>query len=778
MSQLAASRIPVIVAIGECTERPEDLLSAREPVALMAAALREAEGDAGVPLLSSLTSVELIGQVTWPYSNPVELLCNRLEISPPRKTNESFGGDTPARLMHNAAGKIAGGEAVVAAIVGGEAVSSLRKAGKAKADLPWTPRASKSERVKVDFEELEMGSGARRIGLNDPTDVYPLFENAYLHRAGQSPAQGMDEAARIWADYAQVAAGNPFAWNTSAPTADDIREPSPRNRMIAFPYPKFMVANPMVNQAAALVVTSLEQARRMGVKEDNPVYIQGGAAAREPADFLERDGYDVCAAQEAVLEAVVEIAGHADVFDLLELYSCFPVVPKLACEVLGRLGLRDGVAPTVAGGLTFFGGPINNYMSHAACAMVRKLRSGEGETGLLYAQGGVMTKHHAVVLSKTAPARALAEEYSVQGVADAKRGAIPDIPDSYTGPAEIETYTIKYGAMGPPLFGVVVARTPEGGRVIARVRVDDEASMRLLSSMESSPIGTQGHMRVDAFGQSVWEAGEKRDRRTRRPKFCRVEREGNLTIVTINRPDVMNALQPLANEELSDIFDDFQADPDQWVAILTGAGDKAFSAGNDLGYTAKAMQNGEPVIPPVKGFAGLTSRWDLNKPVIAAVNGVAMGGGFEIALACDLIIASNQAVFALPEPKVGLAALAGGLHRLPRQIGEKQAMGMILTGRGVGAEEGLALGFVNEVVAPEELIKAARRWADDIMACSPMSVRASKQIAMRGLADASLGKAFERQGDNEALQALYRSDDIREGPRAFAEKRPPQWRGF
>jgi enoyl-CoA hydratase/carnithine racemase len=161
--------------------------------------------------------------------------------------------------------------------------------------------------------------------------------------------------------------------------------------------------------------------------------------------------------------------------------------------------------------------------------------------------------------------------------------------------------------------------------------------------------------------------------------------------------------------------------------------------------------------------------------VFAAVNGVAMGGGFEIVLACDLVIASSNAVFALPEPRVGLAALAGGLHRLPRQIGLKPAMGMLLTGRRVPAEEGLRLGFVNEVVAPGELMAAARRWAEQILECSPLSVRATKQAALAGLDHASVEAAMNAR--YPAIGALLGSEDFVEGPLAFAQKRPPVWRG-
>ena len=260
-------------------------------------------------------------------------------------------------------------------------------------------------------------------------------------------------------------------------------------------------------------------------------------------------------------------------------------------------------------------------------------------------------------------------------------------------------------------------------------------------------------------------------------EFCKVEREGRLTVVTLNRPEVMNALHAPAHAELGQVFDDFAADPEQWVAIVTGAGERAFSAGNDLKVTAAGGTSARNLPANTAGFGGIVSRFDLDKPLIAAVNGIAMGGGFEIALACDIILASDAAVFALPEPRVGLAALAGGLHRLPREIGTKRALGMILTGRRVSAAEGKELGFVNEVVAPAQLMTRAKELATQIMALSPMSVRASKQAVYRGLNEASVADALKNQNGYPAVAAMYRSEDLREGPKAFAEKRPPQWKG-
>jgi len=254
-------------------------------------------------------------------------------------------------------------------------------------------------------------------------------------------------------------------------------------------------------------------------------------------------------------------------------------------------------------------------------------------------------------------------------------------------------------------------------------------------------------------------------------QFTKVEKKDRVLVVTINRPESFNSLHPPANEEMGDIFDDFAADDDLWVAIVTGAGEKAFSAGNDLKWTA---ENQGKLEIPRRGFGGLTGRFDLVKPVIAAVNGVALGGGFEIALACDIILAAPNARFGLPEPKVGLAALAGGMHRLPRQIGLKNAMGMMLTGRHVEAQEAFRLGIAQEVAEPGKLMERAMSWAEEIAACAPLSVRATKQVAME-----SLGRPLEEavSRDYPAVRALFKSEDFVEGPLAFAQKRKPNWKG-
>ncbi len=256
--------------------------------------------------------------------------------------------------------------------------------------------------------------------------------------------------------------------------------------------------------------------------------------------------------------------------------------------------------------------------------------------------------------------------------------------------------------------------------------------------------------------------------------FCRVERDGHLLMVTLNRPEVRNALHRAASDELDQIWTMYEADPDLWLAILTGAGDKAFCAGYDM------KDPGEPSGPEFlahrhpRGFGGLTQRFGMSKPIVAAVNGVAVGGGLELALACDVIVAAEHAEFGFPEPRVGRMALDGGMHRLVRHVPLKVAMGLLLTGRRIPAAEALRIGLVNEVVPLTDLPAAARRWAAQILECAPLSVQATKQTAMAGLGlplEAAMALLMPA-----SARALV-SEDQDEGVAAFRERRPPRWSG-
>lgn len=259
-------------------------------------------------------------------------------------------------------------------------------------------------------------------------------------------------------------------------------------------------------------------------------------------------------------------------------------------------------------------------------------------------------------------------------------------------------------------------------------------------------------------------------------EFIVYEKSDRIARLTINRPEVMNALHPPANAEMRSAFEDFRDDEDAWVLILTGAGDRAFSAGNDLKATAaRSREPGAASGPPVP-LGGITADFECDKPLIAAVNGFAMGGGFELALACDIIVAAEQATFALPEPRVGLVAAASGMHRLPQHVPLKIAMGMMLTGRRIDAQEAFRIGLVNEVVPLPGLMAAAERWAGEILECAPLSVRVSKASAIAGL-QMSVDEAMRQDRESGRIARVFGSEDFVEGPRAFTEKRKPVWKG-
>lgn len=491
-----ADRIPVIVGVGEALDRPTDLSKALEPLALMEVALREADADAGGGFLARIASLDVVNQLSWRYADAAGELCARLGIAPARAVYGPVGGESPVRFLHEAAIRIARGEAEVCAVVGAEAQWSVNKARAAGLDLPWTPKPP----ATGGGPRIEVHPLALKLGVFLPVSVYPFYENAAAHRWGQTPRQALTESGDLWSAYAAVAAGQPNAWLKTAFTPEQITTPRPDNRPIAWPYTKLMVANMQVNQGAAVIVTSLAAARAAGLPDERLVFVWGGAAAREPGDYLQRDHYHGSVAQDAVLETVGGMVPGG--FDALELYSCFPCVPKMARRTLG---LPADTTPTVTGGLTFFGAPMNDYMTHAAVAMTRRLRDGGGR-GLLYGQGEFVTKHHGLVLAdRPAPdgGRPL-EDVGVQAAADARRGAVPAFVENATGKAVLETHTALYDRDGAPTHGVAIVRTTEGARALARVPAADGATLAALTDPDAFAIDRTGTLRAAGDGVLDW----------------------------------------------------------------------------------------------------------------------------------------------------------------------------------------------------------------------------------------------------------------------------------
>ncbi|HMH97933.1 MAG TPA: acetyl-CoA acetyltransferase [Bradyrhizobium sp.] len=498
-SSISEDRIPVIVGVGEITDRPKEIADGLEPLALLEAALKRAEADSGGKLLGDIGSLDIVNFLSWRYRDPEKLLAGRLGITPKHAYYGPVGGESPIRYLHQAAQRIARGECSVAAVCGAEAQSTATKAERAGVPLPWTPFAH-------DVEEPKRGAAfqkpmAVKLGVFRPITVYPFYEAATSAHWGQTPREAMAESGQLWSTYSSVASQNPNAWLKRRFTSEEITTPTPDNRLIAWPYNKLMVANPTVNMGGAILMTSLAKARAAGIAEDRLVHVCGGASAEEPRDYLIRDQFFESHPQNAVLKAVMELAGgDGQAFDAIELYSCFPCVPKMARRTLG---LGADVQPTVTGGLTFFGAPLNTYMTHAACAMVRKLRNG-AKLGLLYGQGGFVTKHHALVLSRQAPQHALAQNTSVQAEADRHRAAVPEFVTEADGKGSVESFTVIYGRGGDVEHGVVMLRTPDNARALARVPADDGATLAHLLNMDRTPVGSVGDIISADDGVLEW----------------------------------------------------------------------------------------------------------------------------------------------------------------------------------------------------------------------------------------------------------------------------------
>lgn len=494
------ARIPVIVGVGQINDRTLDPFAALNPIALMAEAMRIADIDGGGGWLTSLDSLAVVDQISFRTLNPVvDALAARLGIAPAHRFQTAMPmGDSPIRLLNEAANRISSGEATVAAVVGAEALrTAARRAAAATGD------------DEGDHNTMRMRHRGRapdyrqRYGLTAPVDVYPLYENAARAAWGQTLAEAQAETGDMWAAMSRVAADNPQAWLRTAYSAKEIITPSAANRPIAFPYTKLMVANSSVNQGAGFVVTSLAEACARGIPKNRLVFVGHGAAAHESDDVLGRENYEASAGMRTSLEGALAANGLAmEDIDLVELYSCFPCVPKIARRIIGWPHDRP---VSVVGGLTFGGGPIGNYMSHAVAAMVMRLRGRGIRNGLLFGNGGFATHNHSIVLS-SAPISAVRfpHDFDYQSSADLARGPVPAVNEAYAGPGTIESYTVMYARTGTASAGVIVARNIAGERFLAAVFAEDTATIRFLSDGLVEPVGTSGVATRGDDGLLVW----------------------------------------------------------------------------------------------------------------------------------------------------------------------------------------------------------------------------------------------------------------------------------
>ena len=488
MTMTDPERIPVIIGVGQVNDRPDDPDQGLDSLGLMVAALKVAAEDAGVSL-AEIDSLAIVDQISFHSLGKLpEPLAAAIGATPSINYQSAAPhGDTPVRLLNEAANRIGAGEVKLAAVVGAEALRTA--AGRVAKAASGEDKSYNAIRQVATRREPNY---AQKHGLAAPVDVYPLYENATRAAWGESLAEAQAESAEIWSRFSQVAAANDGAWIRKPASPADILRVDERNRPIAFPYSKLMVANSSVNQGAGFLVASLAEARRRGVPDDRLIYVGMGAAAKEPASILHRDRYDGSVSMETSITRTLDLNGMTvDDFDFVELYSCFPCVPKMARRTLGWPVDKPA---TVFGGLTFGGGPIANYMSHAIVSMVDRLRS-EGSYGFLFANGGFATDNHCIVLGNQPIAAAIfPQDFDYQAEAEAKRGPVPELVEDYAGPATIESYTVFYSRDGAPKAGVVAARTPDGKRTLAHVDVGDAAMLAFLTDGAVEPVGTAGQI--------------------------------------------------------------------------------------------------------------------------------------------------------------------------------------------------------------------------------------------------------------------------------------------
>jgi acetyl-CoA C-acetyltransferase len=771
--------LPIIVGVGQVVDHWDgrDLDKSSSPISLITESIKRAQADAGVfDLVEKIDTLAVVRAYTDSLRKPFDpfgkaknfpaAVIEAASLSPKRTIYSTAGGEQPQSLVNELSEDIARGDIRMAMITGGEALATLKTALKKQLALDWSSEADadiEERGTQTDFiSKYEMVNG---MGL--PPQTYAAMEQALRARLGMSKVQYLDYMGGICAGLCKTAQQNPYSQYPQAKSAEFLATASKDNYPICDPYLKWLIAQDAVNQASTLILTSVGYAKELGIDPDQWIYLHGYSDVKEKL-VSERPDLSKSKALELAISGAISSAGiAAGDIAYRDIYSCFPIVVHLASEVLGLDPVSDQMSMT--GGLSFFGGAGNNYSTHAIATVVEKLRQDRQAYGLVLANGGFMSKQSAGVYSaKTPQAWAEISSEALQAEVDAQ----PEcklLNEDCT--AVIEAYTVRHDRNGIT-HAYLFARNDQG-RVMAVAPPDHRATMQALHKFDN-PVGQTVNI-IHRGGKNILSNPHtlgvpmSDDFLAREFKYVELKRDGNVLEITFNRPEAYNALFSAAHFELAEIFDEFERDQDLWVAIVTGAGEKAFCSGNDL----KVSASGGDMSMPASGFAGLCSRTNREKPVIAAVNGVAMGGGLEIILACDVAIADPIASFALPEVKVGLFAAAGGLQRLTRQIGEKAAMELILTGRKVGPDEASQLGLINSICEAGGVMDAARALAKTIAGNSPTSIRASKRVlnAVDSLGD--WDKALELS--YKEIVKLIQSKDTREGMTAFVEKRKPNW---
>ena len=452
---------PVIIGVGQTLQHTDDLDEALDPSLLMCSAIGDATMDAGLGSIPNPQSVRVVNLLTWKYGDPAYLIAQQLGLTPIETAYTTMGGQSPQSLVNITAAEIQAGDLDIAILAGGEARRTRVRARKSDHPLNW-PTAPEDQMPRIIGEDFVLNHPLElERGVMMPVQIYPIFESAIRARSGLTPEQHLDKISELWSRFSSVAADNPYAWSRHAWTAEEIRTPTPTNRMVGLPYTKYMNSNNDVDMAAAVIMCSAEKAESLGVPRDRWVFVHAGTDCNEHQFVSNRWSFAETPAVELGGRRVLELAGCSiDDVALIDLYSCFPSAVQLGAQSLGVS--LDGQL-TRTGGLSFAGGPWNNYVMHAIATMVADLRAAPGERGLVWANGGYVTKHSFGVYS-TEPSTDGFRHDHPQAAIDALPQREFATPVDAEGPATIEAYTVMHSRDGEPETAIAACLLADGRR--------------------------------------------------------------------------------------------------------------------------------------------------------------------------------------------------------------------------------------------------------------------------------------------------------------------------
>ncbi len=483
-------RTPVLVGYGQVNQLESD--PGIEPVDLMERAARSATDPR---VLEAVDSVRIVNLLSWRYRNPGMLLAQRIRAPYAEGRYTSIGGNVPQSLVNQTCLDIQQGRVDTVLIAGAETWRTRTKVRAAGGKLDYTKQ---DDTVPVpqgaDNEFAMAGPVELRIHLDRPSYVYPMFEQALRITAGETPDEHRRRIGELWAGFSAVAQANPHAWSRDPVTAEEISQPSPSNRMISWPYTKLMNSNNMVDQGAALILMSAEKATHLQIPTDRWVFPHAGTDAHDTYLIGERAEFDRSPAIRIAGRRALELAGKGgDDMDFVDVYSCFPSAVQVAARELG-LPL-DGDRPlTVTGGLTFAGGPWNNYVTHSIATMAERLAASPGTLGLVTANGGYLTKHSFGVYGTEPPSGEFLWE-NVQSAVDAEPTRVAE--DVWEGVGTVESWTTPVSRDGAAEKVFLAVRTPADTRALAVITDAAEADASTRDDIAGAKV------RVDADGNAT-----------------------------------------------------------------------------------------------------------------------------------------------------------------------------------------------------------------------------------------------------------------------------------